>query len=108
MTTKTATPTKTPTTTDRTADHAADRECLLALLAALLAEEAIPEQTARTLERHLGLGWARDFASARSPEERAEGITRRLMLHQPYRRRREAPAPYDERVPADEQPKEKP
>jgi len=76
--------------------------------AALLAEEAIPEQTARTLERHLGLGWARDFASARSPEERAEGITRRLMLHQPYRRRREAPAPYDERVPADEQPKETP
>jgi hypothetical protein len=90
--------TKTTTTTDHTDHH----ECLFALLAALLAEEAIPEQTARTLERHLGLGWARDFASARSPEERAEGITRRLMLHQPYRRRREAPAPYDERVPADE------
>jgi hypothetical protein len=96
MTTKTP-----PTTTDHTDHH----ECLLALLAALLAEEAIPEQTARTLEHHLGLGWARDFASARSPEERAEGITRRLMLHQPYRRLREAPAPYDERVPADERKK---
>jgi len=99
--------TTTPPTPPPT-DHTDHHECLLALLAALLAEEAIPEQTARTLERHLGLGWARDFASARSPEERAEGITRRLMLHQPYRRRREAPAPYDERVPADEQPKETP
>jgi hypothetical protein len=66
----------------------ADRECLLALLSALLSAETIPSPAAQVLEQYLGLGWARDYASARSPQEREELIVRRLRLHQPIRRAR--------------------
>jgi hypothetical protein len=63
----------------------ADRDCLLALLTALLADDSIPPLAARVLEDHLGLGWAREFSFARSPEEREGCIVRRLRLHRPVR-----------------------
>jgi hypothetical protein len=76
----------------------ADRECLLAVLTALLAGDEVPPLAARVLEDHLGLGWAREYASARSPQEREECIVRRLRLHRPVRTARAKAAPALERV----------
>lgn len=63
----------------------ADRECLLAVLTACLAVDDVPTMLSDVLERHLGPGWAREYAAARSPEERAGCIVRRLRLNQPVR-----------------------
>jgi hypothetical protein len=63
----------------------ADREAFLAVLAALIAGDEIPPLVMRVLENHLGLGWAREFSFARSPEERESLIVRRLLLHRPVR-----------------------
>jgi len=77
----------------------ADRECLLAVLTALLAGDELPPLAARVLEDHLGLGWAREYAHARSPQEREECIVRRLRLHRPVRTAKaRASAPTNERV----------
>ena len=76
----------------------ADRECLLAVLTALIAGDEVPPLAARVLEDHLGLGWAREFAHARSPQEREECIVRRLRLHRPVRTARAKTSPAQERV----------
>jgi hypothetical protein len=77
----------------------ADRECLLALLTALLAGDGVPPLASRVLEDHLGLGWSREYAHARSPQEREECIVRRLRLHRPVRTAKaRASAPANERV----------
>lgn len=60
----------------------ADRECLLAVLTACLAADEVPTLLSDVLERHLGPGWAREYAGARSPKERADCLVRRLRLHQ--------------------------
>lgn len=70
---------------DSTTYFTADRECLLALLTALLSEEVIPSSVELVLERHLGAGWAKEYASARSPQEREKCVVRRLCLHRPVR-----------------------
>lgn len=59
------------------------KECLLAVLAAFLSSDEVPALVAQTLEAHLGVGWAREYAGARSPRERADCIVRRLRLHKP-------------------------
>lgn len=72
-----------------------DRKFLLALLERLVtdaAEGTIPPATARLLEGQLGLGWAREYAAMRSPEEREECVLRRLRLHAPIRARAEGGA----------------
>ncbi len=63
-----------------------DRKFLLSLLERLVtdaAEDTLSPSTARLLESHLGLGWAREYAVMRSPEEREECVLRRLRLHAP-------------------------
>jgi hypothetical protein len=72
-----------------------DRKFLLALLERLVtdaAEGTIPPSTSRLLEGQLGLGWAREYAAMRSPEEREECVLRRLRLHAPIRARAEGGA----------------
>ena len=67
-----------------------DRKFLLTLLERLVtdaAEGTIPPATLRLLEAQLGLGWAREYAAMRSPEEREECVMRRLRLHAPDRER---------------------
>jgi hypothetical protein len=64
----------------------ADRECLLALLTALLSSDELPQLAARVLEDHLGLGWAREYAGARSKQERVDCVVRRLRLYRPIQR----------------------
>lgn len=62
-----------------------DRECLLAVLTSLLIDSEIPPMTSTCLERFLGIGWVREYASARDQKEREELIVRRLRLHRPVR-----------------------
>jgi hypothetical protein len=72
-----------------------DRKFLLSLLERLVtdaAEDTLSPSTARLLESHLGLGWAREYAVMRSPEEREECVLRRLRLHAPIRARAEVRA----------------
>jgi|GEM_PF-3561491 len=72
-----------------------DRKFLLALIERLVtdaAEGTTPPATARLLEDQLGLGWAREYAAMRSPEEREECVLRRLRLHAPIRARAEVGA----------------
>ena len=70
-----------------------DRKFLLALLERLVTdttEGTASPSTTRLLEGWLGLGWAREYAAMRSPEEREECVLSRLRLHAPVRARRSA------------------
>lgn len=76
----------------------ADREAFIAVLTAIVASDEVPPLVAHVLENHLGLGWMRDFAHARSSEERESIVVRRLLLHRPVRNARAKASLTHERV----------